>query len=426
MRWNGWISNGQGGHFAGRARLSRHLHRTDLHGLARLGVSFAGGLIDVAEELHMRAIGSRLGGGMAGRLSSHVYGRARSSAALAARLVDRLLDQPAAARHAESSAQREAVVAALNGFLGDRLDAAGNPLAIPMRLRRGGHPLELTREALAAALPGASGKVLVLVHGLCRCDLQWQRLGHDHGEALGQELGYTPLYLHYNTGRHISVNGREFDALLEALLAAWPVPVTELSVIGHSMGGLVARSACHYGKLAGHAWPRSLRHLVFLGTPHHGAPLERGGNWLAEAIGRNGLTAPIARLARLRSAGITDLRYGNLIDEDWLGMDRFEHTDDRRVPLPLPRNVHCYAVAGTTGRRLGDIRDRFLGDGVIPLDTALGRHPDEARTLLFPKNNLWIGFGIHHLDLLSRKEVFDKLKEWLGRPHKSRAALAKS
>ena len=116
-------------------------------------------------------------------------------------------------------------------------------------------------------------------------DLQWKRKGHDHGAALARDLAYTPVYLHYNSGLHISTNGRAFAELLEALVRLWPVPLTELVLIGHSMGGLVARSACHYGALARHEWLRRLDKLVFLGTPHHGAPLERGGNWVDMLLG---------------------------------------------------------------------------------------------------------------------------------------------
>ncbi|MCZ7653807.1 MAG: GPI inositol-deacylase [Rhodocyclaceae bacterium] len=177
------------------------------------------------------------------------------------------------------------MLAALNGVLGDYLEASGNPLAIRMSLRRKGSALQLDKNALAAAIPNAGGRLLILAHGLCMNDLQWKRQGHDHGAALARDLGYTPVYLHYNSGRHISTNGREFSGLLDALLSAWPAPVDELTIIGHSMGGLLARSAWHYGMAEGRAWPLKLKGLVFLGTPHHGAPMERGGNWIDIALG---------------------------------------------------------------------------------------------------------------------------------------------
>lgn len=394
---------------------ARHLHAADLHGVFRLVLLAVGIVVDKVESLHLQLVAATLRRTDVGGVGAYVYRQVRATTVLAGRWVDDRLAPPGtAAPHRLSSAEREAVLAALNGLFGDLLARLDNPLAIPMRLRRHGKPLALEKSALAAAIPDATGKLLIMVHGLCRSDLQWRRGGHDHGAALGRDLGYTTLYLHYNSGLHVSVNGRALSALLDALVRHWPVALEEVAIVGHSMGGLVARSACYYGKAARHAWRPLLRQMIFLGTPHHGAPLERHGNWLGAVLGRSTLTAPLARLGELRSAGITDLRYGNLLDADWRGRGRFEHGGDLRRKVPLPRGVRCYTIAGTTGRRAGDLRDRLLGDGLIPVDTALGRHDDPARSLAFPKSRQWIAFGIHHLDLLSRVEVYEKMRGWLA------------
>jgi pimeloyl-ACP methyl ester carboxylesterase len=313
------------------------------------------------------------------------------------------------------------VLAALNGVLGHYLAASSNPLAIPMRLRRDGRAVAMEARGLAAAFPRPSGKLVVLAHGLCTNDLQWSRRGHDHGAALARDLGYTPVYLHYNSGLHVSANGRELAGLLEALVKLWPVRVRQLVLIGHSMGGLVCRSACHYGALAGHAWRRCVRKLVFLGTPHHGSPLERGGSWVDVLLGISPAVAPLARVGKIRSAGITDLRYGNLLDEDWQDRDRFERCGDGRRAAPLPEGVQCYTMAATTGRRAEDLEGRLIGDGIVPLNSALGRHADPARALSFPESRRWIGYGMGHLDLLSRPEVYQQIARWLGRPGPGRA-----
>ena len=139
-------------------------------------------------------------------------------------------------------------------------------------------------------------------------DLQWTRRGRDRGAALAGELGWTPVHLHYNSGLHISSNGRAFAGLMETLLQQWPVPVREVAIIGHSSGGLVCRSAYQYGMVAGHRWPRRVRKLVFLGTPHHGSALERIGNLVTVGLGLSPYSAPLTRIAGIRSAGITDLR----------------------------------------------------------------------------------------------------------------------
>jgi hypothetical protein len=289
--------------------------------------------------------------------------------------------------------------------LGDHLSASGNPLAIPMQLRSDGRSLRLEREALAARLPGASSRLLLQVHGLCMNDRGWQRRGHDHGSALAREFGMTPLGLLYNSGRHVSENGEELAALLERLVAAWPVRVDGLVILAHSMGGLVARSACHAGAAAGHAWLGRLGKLVFLGTPHHGAPLERGGRWLEDALGVSPYSAPLARLGMLRSAGITDLRYGNLCAADW--RERERAAGDCRAAVPLPAGVDCYAVAG----RLGP---GPIGDGLVPVASALGRHPDPRKRLAFPAVNCFVGDGLGHIDLLDHAEVYARLRSWLG------------
>lgn len=270
---------------------------------------------------------------------------------------------------------------ALNGVIGDHLHATENPLAIPMQFRAGGRALPLERGALADALPAVSGRLVVLAHGLCMSAGQWARNGHDHGAALARETGCTPVYLHYNSGRHVSENGRLLAALLEQLIASWPRPVEELSILGHSMGGLVARSAHHYAVADGLTWPRHLRRMVFLGTPHHGSPLERAGHRFQSAVQLSPYLASLARLGMLRSAGVTDLRHGNLVDEDWNGADRFAVAEDRRRHLPLPADVDCYAVAGTLSDRFGN-----LGDGLVPVASALGEHDDPARALSFSES----------------------------------------
>ena len=315
---------------------------------------------------------------------------------------------------APASRGRAVALAALNGVVGDHLASTGNPLALTMRFRREGRALKLDKDSLAAAFPEATGKLAVLAHGLCVSDLQWMRQNHDHGAALAHDLGFTPVYLSYNSGLHISTNGRAFAEALEALVAAWPTKIEDFVVIGHSMGGLVARSACRYGEEAGHAWRGKLRTLVFLGAPHHGAPLERIGNWVDVILGKAPYVAAFGRLGKIRSAGVTDLRYGNLMDEDWRGRDRFAREPDPRRPVPLPEGVTCYAIAGTTAKAIGGLQDRLVGDGLVPVASALGHHKDRARALHFPASRQWVASETGHLDLLSRRDVYERMAGWVA------------
>ncbi len=357
-------------------------------GATRLAFDAVEQLSHIVEAMHanIAAAPLPLGGGTDGRtrgITGFVYDSIRFVNAGARAALDAVLGRLAAGSGpALPQPQADVLLAVLNGVIGDHLAATENPLAIPMQLRPEGEP---------------RSRVVLLIHGLCMNDRQWERNGHDHGAALARELDVTPVYLHYNTGRHVSENGRELADLLEALLASWPAPEPELAILAHSMGGLVARSALQLGAEAGHTWPARLRQLVFLGTPHHGAPLERGGSWVDLLLGVSPYTAPLGRLGMLRSAGITDLRHGFVLDEDWQGRDRFERSGDRRAATPLPPGVECHAIAGER-------------DLLVPVASALGRHRDSDKTLAFPESHCWVGEGMNHFDLLDRAEVYERVR----------------
>lgn len=418
-----------------KPRLPGYLHLSDIQGLAQLAARATLGVTDLAEKVQgnvYKAVAAPFGAagqkfvdratGSSGvnkrGITGLVYGSVKGVTRLAAGGVDAVLSRVAPRLEPQaSSPQREAVLAGLNGVLGDQLVETGNPLAIAMSLRHGGQALPMDKAALAQSLPRATGKVLVLIHGLCMNDLQWlpgtvSDKACDFGLGLANDLGYTPVYLHYNTGLHTSTNGGQLAALLEQLIRAWPQPVEELSLLAHSMGGLVARSACHSAASQGHGWLGKLRHLVFLGTPHHGAPLEKVGSWVDTALGSNVVTRPFARIGQIRSAGITDLRHGHVVQADWQGTDRFADAVDRRQPLPLPAGVACYAVAGTLG---GQARqDKLWGDGLVPLPSALGQHADAACTLDFSPERQWVVAGTGHMALLHDAAVYAQVKSWLS------------
>ncbi len=392
-------------------------HATDLRGAISLAARATAEVTTIVETMHQtigggpRVLGAPLERPV--RLATRaVYGAIRGVTRVVGAGLELAL-QPLTPVLGESvpGPTRDAALSILNGVLGDYLEASDNPLALEMRFRRGGAALPLDDpEALARALPDARRKLLVLVHGLTMNDRQWRRGDHDHGEALARALGRTPVYLLYNTGRHISTNGEELAARLDELVAAWPVPVEDLAIVAHSMGGLVARSACWAAERARSPWRRALTSMVFLGTPHHGAPLERGGSWLETLLGISRYSAPLARLGRLRSAGITDLRYGNVLEEHWRGRDRFALGADPRGPLPLPRDVRCYAIAGavTSSRPL-----ELVGDGLVTVRSALGRHDDPARELGLPATRVATYDGVGHLELLSDAKVLETMCAWL-------------
>ncbi|MFC5576869.1 esterase/lipase family protein [Lysobacter niabensis] len=392
---------------------------SDLRGLGRLVFDGVRGVTDVVEAVHaavghLPAVLGRPAPVTTTGLTRFVYRSVRGVTRLVGDGVDLSLSTLAPVLgSSDRSPQREALVAAINGVLGDHLEASGNPLAIRMQLRRDGNALTLTRKQLIAQLPRAGGKVLVQVHGLCMNDLQWNHAGHDHGEALARDLGYTPVHLHYNSGRHISTNGRELAGLLEQLIATWPVPVEEITLLCHSMGGLVARSALDVALREQSAWSKLPIRVVFLGTPHHGAPLERAGSWADLLIGISPYSAPFVTLGKVRSAGIQDLRHGNVRDSDW--QERVGNARaDGRTPMPLPEQVRAYAIAVTTqpARKVGD-NGSLPGDGLVPIASAFGAHADRAFDLGIPRSRRWLGHGIHHLEMLGSDAVYQRIARWL-------------
>lgn len=393
---------------------------SELRGFTRLAIDATAGMVNLIEDVQQtveRPFGfliPPLRRPLRG-LTALAYGVVRGITHVVGATIEAILIEFAPLLGTDSTwPGRGDLLAALNGVVGDYLSASGNPLAISMSLRHGDQRLSLDRQAIAAMIPQATGKVVVLAHALCMSELRWTRDPQNYGNLLARDLGYTPVFLRYNSGCHISTNGRQFADLLEALVKRWPVPIEELSIIGYSMGGLVTRSACHYAGLQGFEWLHHLRRIIFVGTPHFGAPLERGGNWVDILLGSNPFTAPFARIGKIRSAGITDLRHGNLLDEDWQGRDRFERAPRQPAAPALPRGVLCYAIAATTGQQEGDLSDRILGDGLVKLDSALGRHEDPTRSLAIPDSRQWIVCGRNHMDLIKQPEVYDKIRQWLA------------
>jgi pimeloyl-ACP methyl ester carboxylesterase len=406
-------------------RPRKNLSSSDLRGVAKLATQATSSVTRIVEGVH-QSVWDTLGlaggdkPGQTGGLTGLIYQTIQDATQLLGKGADKVLAglEPLFESLQEStpeSPRREAVLAALNGVMGDRLVAGDNPFATPMSLRYQGQALDLPGQQ---SISRDQGKVLLFIHGLCLNDLQWrggQQAGtSDHAQALLSKLGYTPIYLRYNSGLHISQNGGELAAQLERLVAHWPTPINELTVVAHSMGGLLIRSAVHQAMQASLHWPDRLQNIVFLGTPHHGAPLAKAGHWLDAILGGNSYTAPFTRLAQLRSAGITDLRHGNVQAEDWQSSDRFELNPDQRLPLPLPIGVNCHTLAATTASKRSPLSDRLVGDQLVPLHSALGQHADAQHCLAFAATSRKIIYRTNHMELLGSPQVTQQLLQWLG------------
>jgi pimeloyl-ACP methyl ester carboxylesterase len=330
-------------------------------------------------------------------ISTSVYGSLRGGARLAGNAA------AAAVPHREVSEgpPGAALVAVVNGLIGDALEAERSPLAHPVRIVHGdGEP---------------TGRVAVFVHGLMGTEHAWRLGGRErYGERLAREAGWTPLYVRYNTGRRISRNGHELHRLLSRELAAWPVPVERVALVGHSMGGLVARSACHCAVEEEAEWVRGVRVVVSLGTPHLGAPLEEGVHRLAHHLHRLPETRPLATFLRRRSGGIRDLRHGSLVDSDWEGRDPESLRAEAVAEVPLLEHAtHCFVSACVT-RSPQHPLGRLIGDLLVLGPSASGT--SRRRSIgLDAANGLELG-ATHHLALLNHPRVYAQLREWLAIP----------
>ncbi|MFN2519375.1 MAG: esterase/lipase family protein [Jatrophihabitantaceae bacterium] len=322
------------------------------------------------------------------------------------------------AQSALDAARGRFAFGAINGFWGDRLAEQLPSLAPPMRLRT--HegrlrraPVNVVHDVGAAA----TGRVVVFLHGLCESDLSWWLGAEKHwgernvtyGSLLRDADGWTPLYLSYNSGLHISANGRELADQLETLATSWPVPLTEIALVGHSMGGLVARSAGHQGTEFGHAWVSALRHIVGLGVPHLGAPLERFVNAGTHALDRLPETRPFATWLNRRSVGIKDLRYGAVLEADWVGVDPDERLRDRCTPATLLPGVAYSCVSATLSRNPHGI---LAHDLLVAHSSSTGA--GRTRRIEFdPQRSFHLGRK-HHFALLGDPLVYDQLRHWLA------------
>ena len=304
-------------------------------------------------------------------------------------------------------------LAALNGLIGDRLEREGSPLHVPLAIRRKGRPVPAEPEAVAKAFPDATPHIVVFLHGLMETEHAWRYGGEEtYGARLKRDVGATPVEVRYNTGRHVSENGRSLADELEALVAAWPARVDRIALVGHSMGGLVARSACHQAAERGDRWVRKVRHVVSLGTPHMGAPLEEAVHVVAAGLTALPETRPFGNFLRRRSAGIRDLRQGSLVDADWRDCDpdALRARACEEVPL-LEGATHCF-VSATVTREAGHPVGRLFGDCLVLVPSASGR--SRTRRIGFrDEDGLHVG-GASHFALLRHPRVYEQLKTWLA------------
>jgi pimeloyl-ACP methyl ester carboxylesterase len=392
---------------------------SELQGIAHLLVDATIGITDLVEDMqkqivHPSFLPSTPIQKLITTIAGITYQNIRWGTLFIGKSLHKILEQlTPAISQIKASDKKEIILSVLNGVIGDYLEEKKNPLKIEMQFRYRLKSILLDRKSIKETYPNVNGKILLMLHGSCMNDIQWTRKEHNHGNIIAKELNKTPIYLNYNSGRHISTNGKNLNDCLEELVKNWPVPIEELVIIAHSMGGLVARSALYYGGQEQKNWTKHLKKIVFLGTPHHGSHVERKGNYLDIILEAIPYVKPFARLGKIRSAGVTDLRYGNLVDEDWQDNDRFERKADQRQHIPLPNQIEFYSIAAVIGKKTTTVSAKILGDTLVDVKSALGQHKNPDKNLLFKKENSWIVYENNHLDLLSNPKIMEKIKEWL-------------
>jgi pimeloyl-ACP methyl ester carboxylesterase len=396
----------------------------EAHALGHLGAEAAAGIAVQARDVHAGIAGRVFG--LLGRPAEPVrvaHDQISAGAYTAARALTGSLvrggafvyglSRPDDAPSMSEGTRGRAVIGAINGAWGDRLRTAGSSLEIPMSLRHAGADVALDPGSLAQAFPGASGRLVVFAHGLGETDDAWRLRSHRHvpyGDRLRSELGYTPMFVRYNSGLHISHNGRALGALMEELAANWPVPVAEIAFVGHSMGGLVARGACHYAQPG--SWRELVRHIFMLGSPHKGAPLELAANAACHGLSRLPETRPFATPIKVRAAGVKDLGYGYVVDEDWEGHDPDAFWSNTGTVVPFLESANHYFVSATLTRDAEHPVGQLIGDLLVRRASAWS-HEGRGEQLQFPIDRYSHLGGANHFDLLNHSAVYDQLRRWL-------------
>lgn len=317
----------------------------------------------------------------------------------------------------ESTPAGRQLSSVVNALIGAELAQAGDPARIRMALRRDAADVPLTTEALAQAHPGATGRIVLLLHGLGENDESWRlrvaERGGTYADRIAAETDWTPLVLRYNTGLHVSDNGAELSDFITRLVVRWPVPITSIAFVGHSMGGLLARSTTVQAYAARQEWVDHVTHVVCLGTPHLGAQLEKVVHLGARALAWMPESAPFGTILDTRSPGIVDLRHGYVTRDEWEGHDLTAKWGQNRIAVaPLPR-ARYHFVAATLGRESHHLTSRVLGDLLVRFPSASGRgRQDEP--VCDPAEVEHLG-GTDHFALLNHPRIAAWLVEWLQR-----------
>jgi pimeloyl-ACP methyl ester carboxylesterase len=393
-------------------------------------------IVGTARDLHRaistrmfkatRVVGGRVPESLHDAAITSVYGAVSGALRISSGSI-RALASRGVGRPIESTQGGRRVVAAVNGLIGDELRMLDDPQAITMSVRVDGADIPATGWPLAEAFRGSSGHLVIFVHGLCENEESWSKDSKVHGTTyaarIRAETDGTPVMIRYNTGLHISENGLHLNTLVQQLVAHWPVPVTRITLLGYSMGGLVARAATNYATAEGQTWQHLVRDVICLGTPHTGANLEKAAHLGSRLLRFWPESAPFGAVLDQRSAGIVDLRHGYITRDEWEGQDLTGQWGlDRIAAAPLP-HAEYHFVAATLGASQRHPLSSVLGDLLVHFSSATG--VGRAGPVVAGARFEYLA-SAHHFALMNHPQIGDWIVEWLNARYRDPKQLSSS
>jgi triacylglycerol lipase len=364
-----------------------------------------------------RAVGGRVPESFHDAVITSIYGAISGVLRISSGSI-RALAKRGVGRPVESSRMGRGVVAAVNGLIGDELRMVDDPQAIVMAVRKDGGDVPVSPWPIGESFRDATSHIVLFLHGLCESDESWslgdRSTGSTYAQRIKNDTDGTPVFIRYNTGLRVSENGKHLDWLIRQLVASWPTDVTRITLVGHSMGGLVVRAATNHATASGQTWQHLVRDVICLGTPHTGAALEKVAHMGSRVLHFFPESRPFSAILNARSGGILDLRHGYITKEEWEGQDLTQLWGlDRIAAAPLPHAEYHFVIA-TLGATKRHPFSTILGDLLVHFSSAagIGRSGtvvDGARLEYLPST--------HHFALLNHPRIGDWLVQWLNSRH---------
>jgi pimeloyl-ACP methyl ester carboxylesterase len=236
--------------------------------------------------------------------------------------------------------------------------------------------------------------LVFLVHGLVETERRWVGTAAAPGLAgvIEARSPVSPVLIRYNTGLPLDRNGARLADLIQEVVDGWPLAVESISLVGYSMGGLVAGKACLAAATSHRPWVDRLTDVITIGAPHGGAPLEKLVAAASWGLNMAATTRPLAAFLHGRSQGIKDLGSGA----------------GAAPPPALERlkGVRHHLVGGVLTSNPSNPLGAIVGDLMV------GPGSSTSSVLIEPTSAVILG-GVHHFNLLEDPAVVEHVASWL-------------